>query len=169
MRFLLKNKAYLYIFSPLVIFVLINISGVKVSLSKSVSGIFWYATDAKNIAKGDYVFICIGDSSVLRKISSHLPKGDCGGSIGLLKQVVASTNDTITHSESGILVNGVLQPNSKTLDNKKLLKPLPKYAGNYTLKNNEFLVLGETVTSLDSRYFGPIKKEWITAKALRLY
>ncbi|VWL84934.1 signal peptidase I [Oceanivirga miroungae] len=60
--------------------------------------------------------------------------------------------------------------NSKVYINNKLINNIiydipVKIKGKYTLKDNEYFVLGENDTSLDSRYYGVINKKDIVYKA----
>lgn len=77
----------------------------------------------------------------------------------LLKRVVAVEGDIIEFKEDKVFLNGNFLKGRKFKDSSGL--PLPKLEGKFTLKENEYFVLGDAEDSFDSIYFGEIRKEII--------
>lgn len=87
----------------------------------------------------------------------------------LLKTVVAKNGDVIQVTANGILVNNMLLPNSTGVKAVRgiELHPLP-IGYKYTLKPDEYFMLGQTATSFDSRYFGVVDRKNILNEAILL-
>lgn len=84
----------------------------------------------------------------------------------LLKQVVAQPSDTIDVTESGVLVNNKLIPNSKLIKNSNDIGLEAMPVGYHRLlQDGEFWVMGNTPHSVDSRYFGIVYKNQIHQSA----
>lgn len=79
----------------------------------------------------------------------------------LLKQVTAIEGDTIITSEDGhIFINNRLVASITKVDRQGLSLPVLKLK-KYKLKKDEIWVMNEYSRSWDSRYFGPIKIDYI--------
>lgn len=161
---------------PLIIYctVVVLLCGV-ICLSKSVMynltnsepiGWYWvgmhrYLGEEK-IQVGELYAITLPDNFMLiiRKL------GYRANSSTLLKRVVARGGDTIEVDRTGILVNGKLIKNSQAKQKVRgiELHPLPM-GYKHILGNDEYFVMGETLTSFDSRYFGIINKDNFINKA----
>lgn len=73
----------------------------------------------------------------------------------LLKRVIAVNGDVISINENGVFVNGIYQNLSKPLTEGINNEPLPKLnIDKRQLTKNEIIVLGNSSTSWDSRYWG---------------
>lgn len=82
-----------------------------------------------------------------------------------LKEVVAHAGDQVVVGAKCISVNGVcVQDAGPKLS--AFLESNPDKEKTYTLKGNEYFVLGAHELSIDSRYFGPIQQEAIVAEGL---
>lgn len=159
---------FLLIITPVALLVVANFAGLRLNYSHSVKGRLWQEVRKDNYYRGDYVFICIQDKNVIEQIKPYLLEGECGGSVGLLKKIVGVSGDTVSFSSEGISINKVKIDNSLPLDRERLLHKLEPYKASQIIPHNYVVVVGETFDSLDSRYFGPIHKKWITGKALKL-
>ena len=77
----------------------------------------------------------------------------------LLKKVVAVHNDILSINIGGLVVNGKLQSNSEiTIQDSFNDILFWRIIKSYKIKENELVVLGTSLKSFDSRYFGPIQK-----------
>lgn len=71
----------------------------------------------------------------------------------LLKRVVAGAGDTVCQSDDGVRTAALWHPVQAT-DRKG--RPLPHWDECRGLGEGELFVLGDTLDSFDSRYFGPV-------------
>ena len=86
----------------------------------------------------------------------------------IMKKVAAVPGDLACIEDHHLLINNQYYSSIATIDSKK--RPLPQLAFCRTLKNNEyFLISNYSEKSFDSRYFGPIPREKIIAKATPLW
>ncbi len=126
---------------------------------------YYFTYPAYNLNIHDLVLFCVSDQqhlAVMHRLGLPYTKDSCPLSTPyLIKQIVAINNDLVEVSESGVAVNGYLYPNSKSLSHYKQIQLLPLSNGEYKLKAGEYFVLGQTVHSYDSRYFGVIKSDQI--------
>jgi conjugative transfer signal peptidase TraF len=107
--------------------------------------------------------ICLEDKKyidVLQKLGLLKSKNQCPtGTVYLMKQVAGMPHDLVQITESGVLINGVLQQNSKGVAKAKGISLYPLPIGyKHILKSNEYFMMGITPTSIDSRYFGVINR-----------
>ncbi len=168
-----KNyKFFLYCTSFIFIFIYIN-SIVYFNPSKSMKKGYYLKVFYTSLNIGDNVLICIKDEIQQKTMHDFgLPyiKNQCKQNFPyLLKRIFAKENDVIQVSKMGIWINGKLISNTLILNNyrnHKLYSLL--HFGFYKLKKSEFLVLGITSHSYDSRYFGVIKKSQIYGKVILL-
>lgn len=89
----------------------------------------------------------------------------------VIKIVAGVPGDTISFNEYEFFVNGKrfhkaksMQMNLKTLGHS-----IEDYQTEYTLKDNEYFMVGETPDSFDSRYWGPITQSQIEGEAYAIY
>jgi len=143
-------KAVIYICLPAGLVILLNLAGLRYNYSQSVSGKLWYEKRVNEYRKGDYVFLCIQDETILAQIKPYLIDG------------------VATFSKNGIFINGRKVKNTEPIDNKHLLYKLNAYESTIILSRKHVVLVGETHDSLDSRYYGPIDTKWITGKATKL-
>lgn len=110
-----------------------------------------YKETEEKITKNSYVLLCKEDSFLQRAKS----EGECeDGHKPLLKSVVAEVGDVVTISDEGIFVNYRKLKNSERLKNIRIQA---KNIVDYTLQDDEFLVMGRSPFSWDSRYFGIVR------------
>ena len=110
-----------------------------------------YKETEEKITKNSYVLLCKEDSFLQRAKS----EGECDdGHKPLLKSVVAVGGDVVTVSDGGVFVNYRKLKNSERLKN---IRVQAKNIVDYTLQNDEFLVMGRSPFSWDSRYFGIVR------------
>jgi len=108
-----------------------------------------------------YVFFCpdVRWLSMKDQPNYRNPMRTCpDGFSPLIKPVVAWPGDTVKTSVTGIVVNGLLLPNTAALSRdstERQLHPFP--AGTYRVQKDELWVVSSfSPRSFDSRYFGPI-------------
>lgn len=127
------------------------------------------------IKRNDKYLICINDHkylSILQRLGlpSNVLDQCKSGSPYLIKQVAGVPGDAVQITQSGVLINNHLQSNSQSFTTARgiPLYPLPV---NYqvTLGSNEYFVLGTTLHSVDSRYFGIIKQEQLHKRAILIF
>lgn len=85
------------------------------------------------------------------------------------KMIVGLPGDSIEIKNELVYVNGVeivgINPDFYHLFNKEV----GSLDTHYELLSDQYFVLGTTPRSLDSRYWGPIKREWIDGRLLGLF
>ena len=80
-----------------------------------------------------------------------------------MKRVVAGPGDTVMVIGSFVFVNG----NSVKLQGEQGISLYKNNNVEYVLKDGQYFVLGDNRdNSLDSRYYGPVEKDWIIGKQL---
>ena len=74
----------------------------------------------------------------------------------LMKRYLGLPGDVVSVTDDGIIINGVLIPNTKPLTHDNIGDPLPRFRiANYMLKENEALFVSNHLPrSYDARYFG---------------
>lgn len=99
------------------------------------------------------------------------PSSICGnGFVPLLKTIVAISGDEVRITESGILVDNKLLPNSKTETTYNSLNLLPLKTGyTHVLLHDEYWLYGGNDHSYDSRYFGIVKSNEIGNRAVLIF
>lgn len=121
-------------------------------------------------AEGSIVIFCMDDSPLTKMA---LARGYVGPGIcpshtePLVKPVAAASGDIVTVGYKGIIINGVLQPDSVPLARDPKHRKLPALPiGRYLVHDGEFWVLsGYSPLSFDSRYYGPLSVGAITGTA----
>lgn len=134
---------------------------------------YYFSYKANVYGNGDIVIVCLDKEryiQILRRFRVPFVTNSCRRHPPyLLKTIVASSGDTVDVGKKGIKINGVLQQNSKGLNNYKGINLYPLKKGRFKLQVNQFFVLGNTPHSYDSRYFGVIRQEQIMAKAYLIW
>lgn len=123
-----------------------------------------YREESGDIKKDNYVLLCKDDYELNRaKNDDYLCKD---GHMPLLKRVVAVKNDVVTVSNEGVYVNYTKLENSERIVNSWLNE---KNLLDYTLKDKEFLVMGRSPYSWDSRYFGIVRRDEFISKVVPVF
>lgn len=121
--------------------------------------------------KNDLVLLCLeGEVSTWATTHHIIPQGmGCKGtSIPLLKKIIALKGDYVLLTYSGFIVNGV--PIKNTIPIIGIVKQWFPLNQNIVLKDNEFIVIADYDSrSFDSRYFGIIQRDQITAKVIPIW
>ncbi len=139
----------------------------------SVARGYYFTYPVLNYTVNDLVLLCVNNQvqlSIMHQL--HLPyttNACLNNAPFLMKYIVASANDVVEVTPSGILVNGRFQENSKGIKQYKNISLPTMPLGKFKLAPDEFFVLGKSSHSYDSRYFGIIKKTQIVAKARLLF
>lgn len=89
----------------------------------------------------------------------------------VIKIVAAIPGDTVSFNENALYVNGERFARAKSMQrNLRILgHTIADYQNEYLLKEDEYFMVGETLESFDSRYWGPIKKSQIEGEAYAIY
>lgn len=123
-----------------------------------------YREESGDIEKDNYVLLCKDDYELKRaKNDDYLCKD---GHQPLLKKVVAVKDDVVTVSNEGVYVNYTKLENSERIVNSWLNE---KNLLDYTLKDKEFLVMGRSPYSWDSRYFGIVRRDEFISKVVPVF
>jgi type IV secretory pathway protease TraF len=73
-------------------------------------------------------------------------------------------------TESGLLINGVYQKNSTQFAEADGVKLYPLPVGwKYTLKQGDYFLMGQSLHSIDSRYFGVVNKSLIYRRVILIW
>lgn len=124
--------------------------------------------------KGDLVLTCISDQSykhVFTELGMKDVDGQCSNGMPyLIKRIVAVAGDKIGVTAAGIDINGILYSNSQQFIEGRGVKLYPLPLGySHTLTDDEYFMLGQTPHSVDSRYFGVVKKTDIFRRAFLIH
>ena len=145
----------------------IYLAGIRVNTSGSVEQIFWVVNKPKYpLEIGQYVSICLPQEFVEKhELSKHFPHGgQCGGAETMLKRIIARPGDYMTVDENGVKIGDTYQNLSRPHPSLVRIEP-----GTVKIPPRMVAVMGDTIDSLDSRYFGAIKVSWITNAARPLF
>jgi len=82
------------------------------------------------------------------------------------KYIAASAGDRIVISDEIVTVNGIERARINPDIYTTFDKPQHAFDSDYQLLADEYFVLGISPRSFDSRYWGPIKRSWITARLI---
>ena len=146
-----------------------NIVYKNISISEPLG--YYLALPRVKFKKGDLVLTCI-TNNFYKKIFNNLGMQDVSGQCNnrlpyLIKRIVAIEGDSIRVIPNGILINGALYSNSKQFFQNRGVKLYPLPIGYFhMLTNDEYFLLGQSLHSLDSRYFGIVKRKDIFRKAV---
>lgn len=142
-------------------------AGLRLNDSESMPYGFWWETAFNGVAhRGDIVVVCLPENPV---VLLYAGPGSCpSGMKPLLKPVGAIEGDTVDVDEKGIWINGFLQEKTAPMTHDsvgRVLSPWP--FGTYRVGPNEVWIISTySARSFDSRYWGPITTEWISARAV---
>lgn len=140
-------------------------AGVRINNTGSYPrGIYWM-TNAP-IEKGALVIFCPTDSPAfsMARERGYIGAGFCSGRYGyMIKKILAATNDRVKMSAQGVIVNGLLLPNSKPMDTDLEGRPLTHIEADIAaLDDHSVLLMSDySPKSFDARYFGLVDKSKI--------
>ena len=144
----------------------------NISISEPLG--YYLALPGVPVGKGDLVLTCItnkGYKSALNALGMKDVTGQCDtGMPYLIKRVAAAKGDKVEITAAGVLINGILFLNSKQFTEGRGVKLFPLPIGySHVLAADEYFMLGQSPHSVDSRYFGIIKKNDIFRRAFLIY
>jgi conjugative transfer signal peptidase TraF len=136
--------------------------GARINRTHSLpKGLYWAV--GKTPERGDIVTFWPDDSEPFRMARErgyiipgrHNDRG-AGGYDLMLKKLLAVPGDVVSITDTGVIVNGALVPNTRPLRSDNIGDPLPVLRlENYRLLDNEALFLSDHLPrSFDARYFG---------------
>ncbi len=136
----------------------------RINLTPSVDGLIWKINTGARPIRGDLALVCLPEDFVTRhRLDDHVTHtvaNTCGGIVPLLKRVVGIPGDQIGINDGGITINHILLSHTA-----RIISPTIPMDRRYILPANKYILAGDTVNSLDSRYFGEIDASWITGTA----
>jgi len=131
------------------------------------------------------ILLAVASLNVLHvagNLSASVPRGfyrithaplECGTYVILkmpLKRIAALPGDTVRVTAEGSYVNGKLWPGSAIPSDVLVTHRLEHYPfGVYVLKTGQLWVLSNNPLGWDSRYFGPIDQQLVSATAQPLF
>lgn len=87
--------------------------------------------------------------------------------IGLIKRVAAQEGDHVCRSGQAVSVNGRLAATALIRDSRG--RVLPSWSGCVALKAGDIFVLNAPSASFDSRYFGPVSRDYVIERIAPLW
>lgn len=147
-------------------------TGIRINFTTSFPRGLYYSKKIKSGNLNDYRDKLVGfcpdpaNPVIHRAEEWHITtSGFCpGGTMPFVKKLVGLPGDTITVDTTGVRVNGQPIKNSRLKFKNFELLIHPGY--HQTLKPGEYWVMSDyNPNSLDSRYFGPVKRPVITRTA----
>lgn len=139
-------------------------SNYSINRSNSIPTGIYKLYPLENIKKGDIVTFTVSeDLKNFMLERSYIRKS----TVGFIKIVAGTEGDTIEINDN-LLINGkIIKENLSKVDS--LGRKLPLKTGKYTLKKDEYFMLGKHKRSFDSSYMGVIKKDQMKNKAELIY
>lgn len=128
-----------------------------------------------NISKGNLYSICLNSNNLkyinVLKNLNITPSNECDYNMPtLLKSVVAISGDTVEIRKDGVYINNIYIINSKSFIKGRGVPLYPISIGyKQVMKNDEFFVIGDSKTSIDSRYFGVIHKSQFKQRLIFIF
>lgn len=148
---------------------------VAVNSSKSMPRGLYLVGPLQEVKRGEVVSLCIPNASAaaIYKARDYLgPSSRCAvGLPPVLKPLVAMPGDLVEISAAGTSVNGQLLPNSRVFDTDSDGRPIEHLPLGWSkrLAVGEFFMLANHIErSLDSRYYGTVKRADLQARAVPL-
>ena len=143
-----------------------GLAGARFNLTASLpKGLYWVID--RPIARDAYVMFCPPSSGafVASQKRGYVGTGYCpNGYAPLLKKVSGVGGDNVSVGKDAIAINGRVLPLSARSAVDGAGRPLPQPFDRYVLNDAQLWVMSDTnPKSFDSRYFGPIEKQWVTA------
>lgn len=147
-------------------FLLCGVAGIRINPSPSLPiGLYAHTADPD----AELVEFCPPEPYASLAIQrGYRTAGVChDGATPLLKPIVARQGDWVEVSAAGVRVNGRLLPNSAPRPTDTSGRPMPTaaYPAQQVPPGRVWVVSTYNARSFDSRYFGPIRDQAITAKA----
>ena len=87
--------------------------------------------------------------------------------VPVIKRIAAADGESVCERSGRLAIDGHVVARALTADSAG--RPLSAWRGCRTLDRSEFLLLGNTWDSYDSRYFGPIQARAIVGRAIPLW
>lgn len=146
----------------------VGFSGLRLNTTSSLPKGVYVIVDAP-LQVGSVVLVCppLGKVSEEARARGYVGfSADCPEQFQrLIKRVVGTPGMTVSTAASGLLViDGRELPSSSVKPTDSAGRPLTAYfALPATLSHSQYLVLGDTEKSFDSRYFGPVERGSIRA------
>lgn len=118
-----------------------------------------YSVSQESLERGDYVIV-----SPSQRVQALIDeRGYLPPATPLLKRVAARSGARICRIADNIAIDGVVVAHALLRDSKG--RALPVWSGCKTLKVDEILLLNDHAQSLDGRYFGATKTDFVIGVA----
>ena len=135
-------------------------AGIRVNVTSSLPNIFWIVREIDGnrvICSGDYVVVnpCELNSS---DFSPTARQRYFDGRRLFIKQICGVPGDIVQETCDVVVISVDSEGNK-----------LPEYKLPVYLKDNEYWITSNKVRGFDSRYFGPVKRSAMKAKAFPLF
>ena len=85
------------------------------------------------------------------------------------KYIAGVPGDHVQVTENSVIINGEVKSEGALLLAPILKKEPKEFVKDYVLKANEYFFMGLTLTSLDSRYWGPVRKGQIEGRSYAIW
>ena len=87
--------------------------------------------------------------------------------VPVIKRIAAGDGESVCERSGSLAIDGRVVARALSADSAG--RPLPAWHGCRTLGRGDFLLLGDTWDSYDSRYFGPIPAGAVIGRAIPLW
>jgi conjugative transfer signal peptidase TraF len=149
---------------------LLYVLGYRANLSESLPGYVYRVTPLESgdlIERGDCVLI---DLSGFHNpvIELGIQRGYVSRTQKMLKEIGAVPGDTVALRDGLLFVNGISTPMAVS-SNDSRGEPLCAYPTPLTLGDDCYWLVSIPHRGFDSRYFGPVRREYITHRAELLF
>lgn len=125
---------------------------------------FYLAVPATHLQRGDLVLVRLPNA--LARLAAE--RGYLPSSVPALKQIAAMEGQPVCARDGRVYVDGYAVAQALAVDGKQ--RELPAWNGCRPLLEGELFLLNRGVkASFDSRYFGPVDRSFVRARAVSLW
>lgn len=158
---------FLFILSIIFGIILITKGNYTINMSPSMELGIYKLYEIDSLERGDAVYTAIpSDIKETLLERGYIFRGSINH---FIKRIAGLPTDEIKIEGKYILINGNLYPMSYIKDIDSEGKPLESKLQDKIIIENEYLLLGDTLDSYDSRYWGTVNKKYILKKAKKIF
>lgn len=165
--------AFSCLFAACSLLVACALVGLRLNLTASIPvGI--YDSVHGNPTRGSIVLVCLpSEVAALALERGYLSRGGTcpGGAVPVGKPILAMYGDTVIVTDTGLVVNSVVVPNTAALSRDRAGRLLPRLLpGKYPVGPGQlWLASTYSASSFDSRYFGPVDGKQVRRQIRELW
>lgn len=156
----------------LVVSFIVEKTGIIYNNTPSIpTGFYKKSSITLPLKRNELVALCIDEEySKLAQEREYIGYGTCpGNSSQFLKRIVGVEGDKVIINALGVFINGKFVDNSHVFLKDDKNREMPTQNINRVLNMDEYVVMGETNDSFDSRYFGVVQTEQVKNRIKKVF